>query len=406
MKSTISCSTQAVFDVSSIDWTKREQIHFPVPIEMQDTIATFNFYANGDEKASDGYVSGYITIKDISDHNFANDHRHVSLIFQCGDAVCDLNAKPIRTFIKGWGSNDLFLQTQAKKYGEITVCVRIDDGHDCQHLLDAAHKQRTQTLYELVRKMGDIELVPIHIVTEPSMSGKDETDSKDGDDHDNELNGDDHGGDYRENGDDGLCSIDEDERGIESIDHRKIVPVRMSSILLSNASPVFKRMLANDMKEAKEKQIRIPCSKTLTIDDLAFFIVTGQLSVDADAFDLVKVAHLYQMESLIWACLERLIHEITPETFVKVVTVFEEFNIVKDEVVESMYGKLLHYYHQHKHNTLKEVANGHSLPFCFTQWSRYVDHAHEYRREAEESDESEVDETELQEMFIAMEEID
>merc|ERR1719356_143078 len=106
--------------------------------------------------------------------------------------------------------------------------------------------------------------------------------------------------------------MDSMDTHMDTLNVTKTRTYRMSSILLSNASTVFQRMLANDMKESKEKRIRIPCENPMTIDDLSYFIVTGQLSADADVFDLVKVAHLYQMDPLIWACLERLIDGITP----------------------------------------------------------------------------------------------
>lgn len=405
MKSKIAYSAQVVFDISIEDWDACEEMGFPEAIKMQDTTATFTFYPNGDDKSADGYTAGYITISDESNLSFVNDRRFASLVFKCGDNVSDLVAKPIRTFINGWGSSNLFPKQHVQKYGEITVCIRLDDGHDCQNLLESAYKESTRTLYDLVQKSGDIELIPI--VNGKSSSGKDENDSIGSD----EICGMDRA--------ESVLSIksidDDDEKEMDSMDSlletrncsepRKY---RMSSILLSNASTVFQRMLANDMKESTEKRIRIPCANPMTIEDLSYFIVTGRLSADADAFDLVKVAHLYQMDSLIWACLERLIHGITADNFVRVVTVFEEYNMAKDDVVKNMYGKLLHYYHEHKNDSLKTVAKSHSLPFCFTQWSEYMDHTLQYHSKVEESDpdESEVDETELQEMFIAMEEID
>lgn len=388
MKPKVACSVQATFDLSDTDWDREDEIWLNFPVQMQDTIASFKLYANGDDKASDGYTSGYIRINDLSQREFANDHRFASLTFQCGDEINDLTAEPIVSFNSGWGFSDLFYKKHVQKHSEITVSIRIDDGHDCKHLLSSAFRERSRSLYELLRSKGDIELVPI--VADKAVSGKDEHDSIDDDE---KRNKDTVGG---------LEGIDEEEKDADP------QSIRMSSFMLSNASPVFKRMLANDMKESKEKRIQIPCSDRLTIDDLAYFIVTGTLGAEVDAFDLVKVAHLYQMEPLIWACLERLVHSVNPETLVKVVRVFEEFNMAKDEVVKGMYGKLLHYYHQNKYDALKEVAESHALPFCFTQWSEYMDNAQQYEREIEESDadESEVDETELQEMFIAMEEID
>ena len=137
-----------------------------------------------------------------------------------------------------------------------------------------------------------------------------------------------------------------------------------------NSSNVFKKMLCNNMKEVKEKCIKIPCKNIKIIDDMIYFIITGRLKKEIFVFDMIKLSHCYELTNLFHACLNRLVDTLNANNFVEAVNIFEEYNI-STEIVKNIYQKLLKYFHKIKEKLLKEMKNVNELPYCFLQWSEF-----------------------------------
>ena len=161
MKPKVVCSVKAVFDLSDIDWDDPGEIAMKFPVQLQDTIATFDFYPTGsiftfpdmctqsfgdtspcncygfglsgfefesiptwdlnldvepildidpiqdidpiDDSDGKKYVSGYISIQDQTHNDIEEDPRFVSVMFQCGDEFQSVRTRNIADFGEGLG---------------------------------------------------------------------------------------------------------------------------------------------------------------------------------------------------------------------------------------------------------------------------------------------------------------
>lgn len=135
----------------------------------------------------------------------------------------------------------------------------------------------------------------------------------------------------KESGDVALCpvsSLESDKKEAEAearCDSSKAM-VRTSRLRLMCASAVFKKILSNPMKEQKDGIIQIATCSLRIIDDMVYYLTTGILRHDADFLSLLKLSHMYELTTLNYACMDRLIPEVKAETFGTTKTAFDRYS--------------------------------------------------------------------------------
>eukprot|EP01083_Nonionella_stella_P015891 44458_1 len=117
--------------------------------------------------------------------------------------------------------------------------------------------------------------------------------------------------------------------------------VKMSSIVLRAASKVFDRMLDSNMImiekqqiecchimiEKQQKTIEIQAKCIEDVNHLVYFMSTNRLHEQSNVLNLIELAHYYEMERLYWKCVYALIKNVTVQTFVRTLKVFEKYGI-------------------------------------------------------------------------------
>ena len=169
--------------------------------------------------------------------------------------------------------------------------------------VDQTFTDQLDKLYDIVTKSGDMTLVvevTEKAAAEPSTKRKR---VEEGDSVDSDKNGDD-------------TSIGPEEKEL-----------LMSSSILRAASPVFDRMLQNDMMEKRTKQITVHADSVEDVKNLAYFMCTDKLKEGANVMNLIQLAHEYQMRRLIGKCAKQLIDGMTQDTFVETAKMFDKFEI-------------------------------------------------------------------------------
>lgn len=107
--------------------------------------------------------------------------------------------------------------------------------------------------------------------------------------------------------------------------------ITVSSAILQSASPVFAQMLSADMKESREKEIVVHAQSLKDVQDLVRFMFTNKLKADANLLELMPLAHLYQMDRLFWACVDKLVKGLSLETYVRTVKTFNRYQVKQEQ---------------------------------------------------------------------------
>eukprot|EP01083_Nonionella_stella_P164871 547078_1 len=74
--------------------------------------------------------------------------------------------------------------------------------------------------------------------------------------------------------------------------------IKISSLILRSASNVFDRMLDTNMREQQENRIEIEAKCTDDVKAMAYFMCTNVLKSDCNAFDIIALAHYYEMDTI------------------------------------------------------------------------------------------------------------
>eukprot|EP01084_Bolivina_argentea_P086064 155567_1 len=100
-----------------------------------------------------------------------------------------------------------------------------------------------------------------------------------------------------------------------------------NSSILKSASVVFERMLNINMKEKRENKIVVYAKDKHDVGHLVHFMYTNALRVDANVFNLIHMAHYYEMDRLFWECTKRLVNNISVENYVETINIFNKYEI-------------------------------------------------------------------------------
>lgn len=106
--------------------------------------------------------------------------------------------------------------------------------------------------------------------------------------------------------------------------------IETHQIVLAMRSPVFKAMFENDMKESRERTLKIESTSPSAVKLLLRYIYTDKLEFSDEeqygqASELFKLAHLYQINRLVTMCENILINLITAETLSEILKLTETY---------------------------------------------------------------------------------
>ena len=145
--------------------------------------------------------------------------------------------------------------------------------------------------------------------------------------------------------------------GNQGIDDN-VTMIKTFSYVLRSASVVFDSMLSHQMKEGTEKVIEIQGATNKDVDDLVYYICCCDLRKNANPRALIKMAHLYELNGLFQACLQRIVSDLEVDNFVESVQVLTRFHIEEGFQDLVQFGRL-------NLKELKEEESFHELPFLF-----------------------------------------
>ena len=135
-------------------------------------------------------------------------------------------------------------------------------------------------------------------------------------------------------------------------------------------------MLSTGMKEANEKRIVIQGTVRL-VDDLAYSLCTGEVRMGASALELFNLSDCYQLTSLKYECMDRLVNELKPETLVSTVHAFEKCDPNDGDAME-IYSKLVAKFRantncrwgKYTNSFMKNQKVVERLPLCWKVWNK------------------------------------
>eukprot|EP00485_Elphidium_margaritaceum_P001687 CAMPEP_0202692112 /NCGR_PEP_ID=MMETSP1385-20130828/6580_1 /ASSEMBLY_ACC=CAM_ASM_000861 /TAXON_ID=933848 /ORGANISM="Elphidium margaritaceum" /LENGTH=356 /DNA_ID=CAMNT_0049347589 /DNA_START=82 /DNA_END=1152 /DNA_ORIENTATION=+ len=287
------------------------------PISFGDTTASLAFYPKGSAKNDDpeSNTSLFLCLleADKSSNDLAHEERIVDVDFHCGSKHWKFR-KCVKDFEKGWGYSDFLCSAFLQANPVITVSVTMY----CNPSIiiepeNAGFLKQSKAMCELSKQEGDVTLVAV----------KEE--------------------DLDQNADQQICAPPQKRRKISNQANQegKAVAknegntdaedqeneVRVSSILLKAASPVFERMLESTMKESQEKRICVCAQSVDDVRDMIYYLWTNELRPKTDVFSVIKLAHYFELERLKFACINRIIATLSVDNIVDAILTFNRYSI-------------------------------------------------------------------------------
>merc|ERR1712087_831080 len=86
-------------------------------------------------------------------------------------------------------------------------------------------------------------------------------------------------------------------------------------------------MMQSEMVEKQLRRITVHAHSVKDVDDLIFFICTDTLREDANAVNVMQLAHFYQMKRLLAACTKRAADTLSLDTFAQTAKMFDKYEI-------------------------------------------------------------------------------
>eukprot|EP01083_Nonionella_stella_P096295 270638_1 len=277
----------------------RNKIHTDT-FQLDDLVFEVNIHSSTDNNASGG-IGLYIGIKNASENDrrimYADataigkhNKRYVSQVYsvhQFENGTC--------TF--GWPD---FIRLAELKHPNIQICIKLF--HDPLLIFNKPSQtiqQQQEKMHQLSELHGDVTLIikqPQNLSTSP-MRKRRKLDNNNNSSNNND--------------------------GVDSDDNE----IKVSSVILRSASEVFDRMLANNMMEHQKRIIEIEAHCLDDARAFVYFMSTNKLRGDANALNIIHLAHYYQMDRLFDACATRLIKNLSVVNFVDTIHTFDKFEI-------------------------------------------------------------------------------
>ena len=112
---------------------------------------------------------------------------------------------------------------------------------------------------------------------------------------------------------------------------------KVDRIILTVASAVFKNMLSHNMEETPPREeIVIAADSLQDVDDFYYAMVTFKLRRNANIRNILKLAHLYEINRIYNQCINRLIETTSIPNFISTAAIFERYSIQRkrDQLVK------------------------------------------------------------------------
>eukprot|EP01083_Nonionella_stella_P185180 674480_1 len=333
----------------------------------------FQFRVNCYPKGNNAEASGYISVflQALNSTSAEQDDRKMYLSIT-SEVIRHEDTQPIHIFKKGYGWPKCLTFMELQK--DHVVHVKIKCHHD--PLLSASGTsdtflEQTEKMYELSEMHGDVTLIiklprnndlnsnnylyspskkkrKLNIPYQCSVCNK-ESQSEHGLKIHQSNKKDEAHKRYKNNNDDVETGLDCDG------DHE----IKVSSLILRSASKVFDRMLDTDMREKEEKRIEIEAQSVDDIKALIYFMATNVLKDDCNPWNIIVLAHYYEMNRLVEQCVDGIIKKINVQNFAQTINVFDKFRIGKG------YPKLIQFAKQN-FDDLKSAPGFDTIPYSFT----------------------------------------
>jgi len=151
----------------------------------------------------------------------------------------------------------------------------------------------------------------------------------------------------------------DDTEALDDDDDVDLAPgIRIASCILRSSSKVFDRVLSANMKEQQEKTIVVHAKKIEDVKEMVYFMSTNKLGARANPLRIIHLAKLYEMDRLFWKCVERIIQNISVESFVEAFHVFNRYDVGEGFESICAFGK------EHV-DDLRKMDNFDTLPCSF-----------------------------------------
>ena len=151
---------------------------------------------------------------------------------------------------------------------------------------------------------------------------------------------------------------------LEDLAESKEAGIRIDRTVLKSASPVFEGMLNSPFKECKEGQICIDTDSLQVIDDMVFFIVTGELREKADCLELLRISHLYLLKQMNYALMAELVRTLTMRSLVPTISAFDRYTF-NDNRSQMLYADLIRTYRKNQKEWQPHLIQNKCVPLCW-----------------------------------------
>eukprot|EP01083_Nonionella_stella_P130856 397260_1 len=334
----------------------------------------FQFRVNCYPKGNNAEASGYISVflQALNSTSAEQDDRKMYLSIT-SEVIRHEDTQPIHIFKKGYGWPKCLTFMELQK--DHVVHVKIKCHHD--PLLSASGTsdtflEQTEKMYELSEMHGDVTLIiklprnndlnSNNYLYSPSKKKRKLNDpykcsvcnkefqSEHGLKIHQSNKKDEAHKKHKNNNNDEM----DDDTGLDCDEHE----IKISSVILRSASNVFDRMLATNMREKQEKRIEIQAESVDDIKALTYFMTTNVLKSDCNPWNIIALAHYYEMNRLLHQCVDRIIKNINIQNFAKTINVFDKFQIVNE------YQQLIQFAKQNVEE-LKKAPDFEDIPHSF-----------------------------------------
>eukprot|EP01083_Nonionella_stella_P130855 397254_1 len=220
-------------------------------------------------------------------------------------------------------------------HGDVTLVIKLHKNNDshCNNYLYSPSKKKRKLNNPYQCSVCDEEFQSEHGLKVHQSKKKDEAHKS------------------HKNNNDGMDDMD---TGLDCDDHE----IKISSLILRSASKVFDRMMDTNMREKQEKRIEIQAESVDDIKALTYFMITNVLKSDCNPWNIIALAHYYEMNRLLHQCVDRIIKNINIQNFAKTINVFDKFQIVNE------YQQLIQFAKQNVEE-LKKAPDFEDIPHSF-----------------------------------------
>eukprot|EP01083_Nonionella_stella_P130853 397251_1 len=255
--------------------------------------------------------------------------------------VVDVKIKFHDDSLSASGTSDTFLEQTEKMYelsemhGDVTLIIKLPRNNDLNsnNYLYSPSKKKRKLNNPYQCSVCDEEFQSEHGLKVHQSKKKDEAHKS------------------HKNNNDGMDDMD---TGLDCDDHE----IKISSLILRSASKVFDRMMDTNMREKQEKRIEIQAESVDDIKALTYFMITNVLKSDCNPWNIIALAHYYEMNRLLHQCVDRIIKNINIQNFAKTINVFDKFQIVNE------YQQLIQFAKQNVEE-LKKAPDFEDIPHSF-----------------------------------------